>query len=496
MGASHDTSILQLGQSRIFMQEAATPSQVYKYRGTVNLDGLTEPLGDVTPVYIPSSTQRNRWDIVDEVPGTPGLPTTGFTAKMLKSLRDIWWDLKERGCRFNVQIVIGDCQRPDNFADWESKILFAGARLTEFTLPSFNPLSGDDNATGDITGSLTGRALERILRIRFQQYAEDEVVAEVLDGLYYDTIQCGECGVASDGCRHVYFLTLANGGSPGLSSQIVYSIDDKATWATLDIPTLGGLSGNRMGAMGSRLVVVSEAAGSHHHILVTDADAGNTLGWVEVATGYEVTGSPRCIYVRSSELAFIGGAGGFIYKLTDPTSGVTVVSDNSLTTQRANDIGGYQDTVVSVHNNNVVLVSINGGDTFTAQTGPEVGVALNAVAVIGESTWFIGTANGHLYYTEDGGTSYTQITLDSAVTIINRIKFWDSNVGYMSVQAGASARVYRTDSCGNRWDYQNPSISGLPTVERINVVIPCGYNEVAAGGRVESAGDGVIAIAG
>jgi hypothetical protein len=96
-----------------------------------------------------------------------------------------------------------------------------------------------------LTGTLSFQEWDRIRSIKFSERADSTVVAEVLDGFYYDTAQCGECGTPSDGCNAIYLLTAASGGSPGLSSQLVYSLDKGKTWATIDISTLGGLAGNR-----------------------------------------------------------------------------------------------------------------------------------------------------------------------------------------------------------------------------------------------------------
>ena len=494
LNASEDPSLAQVGQFRIFVQEdGPSPASPYLYHGKLSMGGITQALGDDTPIFIPSSVQANKWDIAGAIPGSPALPTTDFTTHMLKLLTDVWWDFKRTNCRFNAQVKIDSCGRPDDWNSWEAKMLLARAKLTTLTGPLINPLTGDENAVAQLTGSLTMLRWEVLKQIRFEEQADATILAEVLDGFYYDFITCGDCGQPSDGCRKEYNLTLANSGSPGLSSQIVFTLDDKATWNTIDIPTLGGLSGRRFVPVGNRAVVISPAVASHHHIQFSQLDAGNALAWQEVTTGY--TNAPRAIYSKSSSETFIGAVGGVVYLMTNPTAGVIVLTDGSVTTQNVNDIRGCNETVVAVCDSNAILKSDNDGVTFELVIGPEVGINLNTIEVLSELIWWVGTGNGNLYYTIDGGETWVENTPDADLSVINMVRFFDENVGYFSAEVGAIARVYRTDDLGNTWHNDEPWITGLPTADRYNFVAPCGYNEVATGGRVSAGGDGILAIA-
>lgn len=492
---SNDVNVLQGGNVRVFIQDAGiSPAAPYNYYGCITLDGPSQDLGTPDPVYCPSPTQRNRWDIVDDVPKTPALGTTDFTQRADRYLNDIWWDLKSRGCKFNMQAVIGSCQRPDDFTKWDAKIAFLGSRLNQFGLSALNPLTGDDNAPVDLTGTISYRDWDRIQSIKFGERADSTVVAEVLDGFYYDSAQCGECGTPSDGCNYVYLLTAASGGSPGLSSQLVYSLDKGRTWATLDINTLGGLAGNRAAPMGDKIVVVSQATGSHHYSPVTSVNAGVTA-WTKISTGYVSTKGPRAIYVKSSNQAFLAAAGGYLYYLISASGQPSVLTDGSLTTQDQNDISGSGQTIVSVGGSNTVLWSDNDGDSFSLVTGPAVGVNLTSVWVFNKTIWLVGTGNGKLYYTLNSGTSWTEIALPNTASVINDIHFENDVVGYLAAEVGGVATVYRTTDSGNSWQNSAPHLYALPTAVRVNFVWSCGNNRVLAGGRKTAGGDGMVAIA-
>lgn len=489
-----DVDLLQSGQVRIFIQEdGVSPANPYNYYGCMSLDGPSQDLGTPDPVYCPSTSQRNKWEIVDNVPKTQALGTSDFTQHMDRLLRDAWWKVKDKGCKFNMQAVISACDRPDDFSQWQAKILFRGVRLTNFALGAMNVLSGDDNAVVDITGSFIFDTWGKIVGLSFGEVAGAIVVAEALDGIYSDVISCGDCGAASDGCQKVYWLTRSNPGSPGNSSQIVYSLDGGSTWATLDINALGGLSGNRIAEVAGRLVVVSQAYGGHLHELISEIDAG-VVGWTGVTTGYVAGKSPRAIYSKSSLLTYVAAQGGYIYLMDDPTAGVTTLSDGTTSTQDLNDIHGAGQTIVAVGNSNAIQKSDNGGESWSLVVGPTPAVSLTAVWCMSSTVWFVGTGNGKLYRTTNSGTTWTQITFGAGATVVNDIKFADDTVGYMAAEVGGVGRIYRTTDSGASWSYQAPSMTGVPAALRYNAVAPCGDNALSAGG-IQSAGtDGIIIV--
>lgn len=492
-----DLTTAKSGDVRLFVQDGGiSPAEPYDYYGCLSIDGAEQDQGESDPVYCPSSTQRNVWDIIDQIQKAQGLGTTDFTQRMDRYLRDAWWSIKRRKCFFNMQAVISACTAPDDFTQWESKILFKNTRLTSFALPLMNPLNGDDNAVMDLTGSLEFRDFIEILAMRFGEVGDVTLLEAALDGFYYDVAQCGDCGPVSDGCQKAYVLSAQDTvEEPDVEPAIVHTSDGWSTSSSLDISTLGVLAPSRMAAVGSYLVVISEADESHHYISFDDVD-DDVDGWAEVTSGYVAAKGPRALYSKSPNLTFIAGAGGYLYLMTNPTQAVTVLSDGSLTTQILNDIAGSGRTIVAVGNTNAVLVSSNGGRSFSLIIGPAVGVNLTAVDVLSANVWFIGDAAGNLWFTTNGGRTWTETTLPASITAIDRISFVDEVVGYMTVRAGAVAHVYRTTDGGYSWQNGAPSIADEPTATKFNFVAPCGHNQVMVGGLSGAAGtDGVISVA-
>lgn len=495
-----DINTMQGGHARVFIQEGGpTPRSGFEYFGAMQIGDADEPQGTSTPVSVPSTRQRNKWDIVDDVPSTPELGTLPFTQRMDRFLRDALWDLKERNCRFHLQAVIGKCTNPADFTQWDAKILYAFARLTSFSHGTLNPLDGGDNAVINETGEFEFRRMIPIRQMRFGEVGAAAVVSEIVDGLFYDIAQCGDCGPASDGCEKAYFLS-APLAEPETGSQILVTRDGGSTFDDVDITSLGTDAGTRLAVVGNHLVVISED-GESHHFAPLDAVNDGVDEFAAVTGGYVTGKGPRAIYSKSALQTWLAGAGGYIYQMSDPASAVTVVSDGSLAAQDLNDIHGSGNTVVAVGASNVVLVSTNDGDSFTLVTGPAVGVALNAVWVMDDHTWLVGAADGGLFFTVDGGRSWSQIALGSAVTAIHDIRFVDdpnaaNTIGYLAASTASGARVYRSTDSGHSWQYRGSAIDRLPTAHRINGVAVCGFNRVAAFGlREDQEDDGILAIA-
>lgn len=491
-----DISIAKGGLFRVFVQhEGPSPENAYHYVGCLNLGGFQEDLGTGEPIYCPSSAVMGQYDIVDITAPPQALPTTDFTQRMDLALRDFWWELRRRKCEFNMFIKSGRCVRPDDPHDFLAGVLVKRAKATAFNTGPMNSL--DENAASDLSGSLQMRDFDRFLSMYFGEVADSTVLDEALDGLFADSIQCGDCGSPSDGCQKMYVLTDVVLGSPSLSPQVAYSINGGGIWATDVVDSLSGQAPRRMAQVGTRLVVISQVDLAHHHKLQSGVDdGGSTGGWTRVAGGYVASAGPRAVWSKSPSETFIVAAGGYIYFMSNPTAAVTVLSDGSVTTQDLNDVRGIGSTIVGVGNSNAVVVSRNNGRTWSLVTGPAVGVTLSSVEVVSERVWWVTTATGDVYYTTNGGQSWVAATPDDAITAINRIRFVDEIVGYMAVEVSGVARIYRTKDSGYSWHYQEPYVNSLPTSARLNFVAPCpgNYNVALAGGLAATGTDGLVAL--
>lgn len=491
-----DISLAKSSQFRVFVQQAgSSPVNPYVYVGCLSLGGFQQDLGTGDPIYCPSSEVRGAYDIVDTTAPPPALPTTDFTQHMGRNLQDFWWDLRRRRCKFNMAVVGSNCASPDDINDFQSKILVKSVALTAFNTGAFNTTDAD--AVIDLTGSLLIGSFDRFLPMTFGEKADTSVFAEALDGIFADKIQCGDCGDPSDGAQKLYVLTSTIAASPALSSQLVHSKNGGSTWATDDITTLTTKAGSALANVGTRIVVVSNADLAHHYKTQAALDANTAGSWSRVSSGYVTAKGPNAIYSKSPSETYIAANGGYIYFMSNPTAAVTVLTDGSVTVQNLNDIRGKGRTIVAVGASNAVVLSENGGSTWSLVTGPAVGIALKTIEVVTPSIWFVGTANGKLFYTTNKGVSWTENTPDSAITVVDKIRFVDELVGYMAVETSGTPRIYRTSDNGYSWFYDQSYVGGVPsTATRYNFVIPApkNYNVVLAGGLKSIGTDGILAM--
>lgn len=492
-----DVKQIKTGESRAFVQvNGASPFNQYAYYGQLTLGEIQKDSGSSEASLLPSSERTNTWEIVDMIPGSPSLGSTDFTHRMDRFLRDPWIDLEGRNCLFNMQVKNGKCQRPDSIQDWESKWLLIDCRMTSLTTPMVNPLSGDDNAEGNLAGSIEFRRRLPIRRMTLSEYADTAVVAEVLDVFFNDPTNnaCDDCGETGQG---IYALTVTNSGSPGLSGQLVFSTNAGQSWTTIDIVPLGGTSPNRFAPVGAYVVIAAEGKTGHIYGALSDVDNG-TSNFTLVTTSYVASKGPRAVYSKNPALTFLAAAGGYVYALDNPTSAPTVLHAGTLTVQNLNDIHGSGDTIVAVGASNAVIYSDNNGDTFASVTGPAVGVNLTGVWCLTDYLWAVTTGTGLLYFTINKGRTWTQKLLPGGLTTINDIRFGDDDqLGYIAGQTLTTAKMLTTTDGGNTWQLSSTSdnrLQGVPTADRLNAIAVLDANKIALGGRKTIGGDGTLLI--
>jgi hypothetical protein len=499
---ANDREVLSAPDVRIFIQRGGTrPGQKYEYLGCGETGDTELSIGEREVIRRQSREQRGKWDIVGKKYAQPDLHTTSVRLSMPRATASFLERMLKTRCGISIQAVIGKCSKPDEFHQWESKLLYEYAELTSLTIPGLASVDGGGNGTDEVflNGPMQFEFFDRITRMRFTEKAADDVLAEVLDGMYAYSVECGECAPYSEGCDHLYLLTRAQAGSPGLSGQLVYT-NDGESFTRVDIPTLGGLAANKIATVGDYLIVISEAARNHqyarrqHNIVAGD--------WIEVDSGYIVGAGPRALYVKSPGEVFVAGAIGYLYKADDYQTEVSAIESGVLTSEDFNGIDGDGgDVIVAVADNNVILLSLNNGESWELVTGPLAGSDLQSVAVLNESNWVIGGDGGAFYRTNDGGESWTAIPFKGSGVgaIVHSIRFSSetNSIGYAAIEIGGRGYVYRTTDGGTNWSREEPAITGLENNDRITFVAPCpnNINVVAAGGLAANGSDGFLAVA-
>ena len=487
--------------SRVFTQEGgAGPSNAPVYQGLARATGIAWPQGDVTPVRVASRDKYDRFDVVTTIQGQQGLPSLSLEFRMAQTLSDVLRFVK-KGCPVDVHVHIGACQKPDDFnGGWSDgkALVLSSAQPTDYTTDDLGALDSDQRAIVMETVPFTGLDYFEIGPLKPETQAASTVSDEIVDIAICDSISCGDCGLPSDGCQVVFALQGESSGSPGIGAAIIYTSDGGSTWGKSAISSLGiGSTASAVSCVGSRLVVVSQSGESLHWADIVDVLDGTAV-WTAVTTGFVGGGGPNDIFSVSSTETWIVGQGGYIYFTTDPTAGVTVQSSGGVTAQNLLHVhGSDQNNIVAVGASNAVVVTSNGGDSWSLVTGPDAAVQLNTVWMATPQTMHIGTDGGKMWYTINGGSTWTAKAFSGTGSgKVKDIVFASNNVGYMAHSTTAPAgRIFRTIDGGYSW-YLIPEQSGVsfPTIDRINALAACDSDvNVAFGGGLNADGaDGVI----
>jgi photosystem II stability/assembly factor-like uncharacterized protein len=489
-------------QSRVWtLAGGAGPATSVVYQGLARALSPDWAGGDITPIRGPSSRAYSQYDDLDEIIGQRGLPTMSVETRKRRQISDLLTQF-QAGCFVDLQAHVGSCQDPTDFLAFELIEVLERARLTNYSTSDQGAFDGDQEAIVTETLPFTGAIYYEIVPIRDSELGASEVQQEVIGVVVADKLNCGDCGSPSDGASVVFAVTVSSGGSPGLPAEVLV-IADGATISQESIITTLGANEDPTGiaAVGTDVVVISNADEALHYAPIADLLAG-TEAWTKVTTGIVSAKGPNAIFSLGRAFTWIVGDGGYVYFSADITAGVSVQSAGSVTAQNLNAIHGLdEDNLVAVGASNAVLVTENGGTTWRAVTGPNVGVSLSTVWMHSKYTWFIGDAGGNLWYTIDGGLNWTAKAFSgSGAGRVDDIQFATQTVGYMAhATATPAGRVFRTVDGGATW-YRLPGTGlTLTANDRINsLAVPTDAaenimaNTVFAGGLADNATDGVL----
>ena len=356
--------VFQTGQGRLFLQEyGAGPGHHYRYLGCAQLTGFSKAEGDITPVRCQSAKAYDQFEVVDEVAGEEGLPTTSLVMR-LGYVNPIMY-LK---CPFDIQVHWGKCQDPTDFnGGWDKILAFRRARITTRSSDDLMAMDSAGRAPITLTGAITAREMAEVDRMVLGERAESVTSREVVGVAICDSVSCGECGWESEGCRKIYAIIKTSGlASPGILSELIYSEDGGATWHEQTITTLASDEDpTGIACVGNNIVVISADSASLHY-----APKDDLTDWHEVTTGF--ADGPLAIFSLSATQTWIVGDDGYVYYTEDPTAGVEVQDDGTASGGNAlNDVMAMDSkNIVVVGDLNTVIVSANGGLTWASITGP------------------------------------------------------------------------------------------------------------------------------
>jgi hypothetical protein len=490
------------GFSRVFLIDGgARPDHAPVYQSCLRAGGISKGFGDITTIYCPSPVAYDQFVEVDSYRGAAERATTSLMGRYLADTASALLRIAEQGCGADVHIHIGKCTDPTKFNTFTKAVVLEGAYISSWSTDELGALSSDERNPVGETAEISAKSIYEILPLSFGEVASSVVTNEVLDVVICDAVACGECEEISTGCQHIYAITKAAGGSGGTAPDIVWTTNG-STWYATDIDELSAIQDpSGIACLGDYICVVSNTAGSLCYATKADVDAYTGIGpadWSETTAGF--VGAPNdCFRAVGGIYMYVCGQSGYVYRTDDPTAGVTVLDAGAATTEHLHAIMMLSDEFgVSVGANGAVVYTED-GVTWTDVTGPVgAGTNLTCVWCVSETTWFVGTGSGALYYTLDKGANWVLKGFPGSGTgVIYDISFASTAVGYLSHATAASlGRILRTYDGGYSWNVMPEGTGAMPDNDRFTALSACiaDVNFVVGVGLGANGADGIIVV--
>lgn len=515
--------IVTRGKRRIFRQPGG-PGADHRVRYSGKSDqylaitGLERAInGSRDPINVPDPDNYQSYITAATSVGAPDLST--FSLEVLEKLGTIPFPMGSLLCPNTFYVNSGRCDDPSDFRrGWRggNVVVINGAYPDEAV--DIGDLTGwDEDDQQTYTVPWKAREIYTVGALNFGEVAGPEVSREVVDVVYGSRLQCGDCGPEDDGTRRIYAVTASSGsGSPGLPAEVIYSVwngvTESLSWAEATITGIGAnASPSAIEIVGDKLIVLVPSEGAYYYATL-NSYTGAPGSFTKVTSGFVAAGVPHDWYVLDSGNVFICGDAGYIYKLADVGSAVTVLSAGTVTTQNLLRIDGDgRDTIVIVGAAATIIRSSNRGATWaTTTTAPATGTnILQAVAVVSDQRWWVGSSQGYLYSTPNGGETWIESAFSGSQsgTIHDLVSVNDATI-YMSHSTSTpTARLFSTWSGGApnaAWTHEAPRINAIAQAASrfTRIAVPrlgsrslsVAVNHVAIGGLSGGGTDGILQI--
>jgi len=484
-------------RTRVWLMEGgAGPFTTPTYEGFMKAGTPRLQKGQKTAVTNPNPDAYGEFEIIDEVAAARTNPQLSLTGRYMYELSKLL-RIANQDCPNDIQIHMGVCEDPKSFNEgWQKILVLEEATSDDWgTGGDIGALNESDRAIVDETSTFSGRALYEIGPIGLAELAATTTEKEVIDIVVCDRATCsGECGTGSDGCQKIFAVETFGGASPSTKPGLTYSEDGGASWTTIDIDTLGASEApTGIECVGRNVVVISSGSNSLHYAAADDILEGDET-WVEVTTGFVASKTPNDIFSLGASFTWIVANGGYIYFAEDITSGVAVQDAGNATVQNLLSIHGVdEENLVAVGASNAVVYTNNGGDSWSAATGPATGVQLNTVWARSESEWLVGTNDGHIYATRNSGRTWTDVTIPGQGTdAVLDIKFSTRSVGWAVQTHSGAGRLLRTIDGGKSWYVAPEGTGSMPSNQRLNALAVCNNANKAYAAGLGTGTDGFI----
>lgn len=492
------------GLSRVFIQEGrAGPENTLEYMACLRAQALSQGFGDVTAIECPHPTRPGMYQRIGFFQSGEERATITLEGRFALDVRSRLMRLAKNRCAVDVQLHFGDCEDLSNPTAWKKVLMLEQAVLTTYSTEDLGSLQDSDTAAVNESVELSANLIYDVTPAVWARKADDIVTTEIVASAICDDVNCGgDCGTPSGGCEKIFLVTAAAGGSPGTPPDVVYSIDGGVNWYAADIDTiLTALAPSGVDCLKGYLVVTSSASASGvHYALLSEFDAfGTDPAFTAVNAGFIAGAGPTAIHVEGT-IALMAGLSGRVYKMENPTLGVTVLENGALTISALRALDAYSESFWVVVGDTGTIMYTEDGANFNLITTPPVGIGVNivCVAVKSKTEWWIGTSDGRLFYTVNKGLNWTwKRFAGDNVGVVQDIKIQTDSIMYFSHSTALPrGRVFASFNGGRDFTLMPMGSAVMPASDRFTTLAVCKADPelVVAAGLHDNGTDGIVVV--
>ncbi len=457
------------------------------YVGCIDLDDISEPLGDIELAQCIDADGRPQ--TMGTSVGLPGVVSTALTTYLQKTL-----DYFDRIVfPFGLYVHSRLAGRADQFTNYARSTALLDARVTARTragLAKRNENAWSETAR-DIQAPPPVYDLFPLVGER-QSVAETQALNDI--ALNVDNRESSILGAAlKEGTQGA--ITAAAGS--GVSANVLETANGATYVAGATDPfavdlDIGPIVRVVVDAITQRLIVGrgETVAGQPAAIAYSD-DLGVTWNVVNVgATLALFFTRARTLFALDSYNIWAVTSGGNIHKSEDAGLTWTTQDAGLATAQNLNCVHfldrslGFAAGVA-----NAIVRTRNGGLTWSAIAGPagQSAIAINVIEVVTEQRVWIGYADGKVFFSEDQGATWTQRTNGIPTTTtgtpaVTGISFVNELQGVLVRNQSGVGTVYQTIDGGYTWQRcDTPSNAGLNTIRYITPKLALAVGAVSGG---------------
>jgi len=440
--------------------------------------------GDISPVWGRDPRNADRFRRLGNSLTPPDLPT--FTVTFMERLGTVPEQFMDIGCA-TFYLPVGNCTDLSdiNNGPTSSMTILSNAKARTRSMNDRSTLADTDDPLKDDL-EWTADDIYTVGALSFGEKGGVQISREVVDAVWGVKGNCLTCTRGKDYVSWGYAITKSSGaGSPGLPSEVQYTLDGTTTWIDVNISNMGATEDPvAIDIVGDKLVVLSRTAGSAtlggYYYTTIDSDTGIPGAvWTKVIAGFEANKQPNDLFVQGHRTYFAAD-GGYVYYAANIESGVTVLSAGDATTSDLLRIHGDGQHLVAVGKASTIIRSQNGGATWGTPAASVSAIALDigALWVSGAKGIWVGTlASGRVFWTRNGGKTWTQVSFAGAGAgnVRDIVAPTEECITFAYDNNDPTAYLYSSRDAGNTFVSGGVWTLDLPVFDRTNrIAIPQG----------------------